>query len=125
MKPVKSYEDFVSESSLDESVKSAISNALKKGSEFAKDVWFGVKRESRETQEAARLVGELMKGNQIEDVQKKFLKAQAVDLVKALPLIAIQGIPVPVPITPFLILLGKKVGFDILPNSHTKVDYIV
>ncbi len=124
MKWVKTYEEFKAEADhIDESLRDNLNAVLKKGSDFAKDVWSGVKRESRETKEAVRLLSELVKGNSISDTQKKFIKAQSVDLVKALPLIAIQGIPIPVPITPFLIILGKKVGFDILPDSHKKVDY--
>lgn len=122
MKYVKTYEDFTNPESQDIN-EGVVKNALTKGTELAKSIWTGIKREKRETQEAVRLIGELVKGHEITDTQKKFIKAQSVDLLKAVPLIAIQGIPVPVPITPFLILLGKKVGFDILPNSHTKVDY--
>jgi hypothetical protein len=125
LKHLKTYEEFSQKESneLDEGVKDFIKKSLEKGSTLAKEVWAGAKRESRETQEAIRLIGELVKGNEITDMQKKFVAAQSVDLVKILPLIAIQGIPIPIPITPFLILLGKKVGFDILPSSHTKVDY--
>jgi hypothetical protein len=126
-KPIKTYEEFVSSESthLDEGLKDSINNALKKGSDFAKDVWDGIKRESRETKEAVRLLGEIIKGNEVSQTQKDFIKAQSIDLVKAVPLIAISGIPVPIPITPFLLLLGKKIGFDFLPNSHTKVDYVI
>jgi len=125
LKHLKTYEEFSQKESneLDEGVKDFIKKSLEKGSTLAKEVWAGAKRESRETQEVIRLIGELVKGNEITDTQKKFIAAQSVDLVKILPLIAIQGIPIPIPITPFLILLGKKVGFDILPSSHTKVDY--
>lgn len=125
--PIKTYEEFVSFKSthLDEGLKDSINNALKKGSDFAKDVWDGIKRESRETKEAVRLLGEIIKGNEVSQTQKDFIKAQSIDLAKAVPLIAISGIPVPIPITPFLLLLGKKVGFDFLPNSHTKVDYVI
>jgi hypothetical protein len=125
MKHVKTYEEFVTVESqhLDEGLKDSINNALKKGSDFAKDVWDGVKRESRETKEALRILGEIIKGQEVSQKQKDFVKAQSVDLVKAVPLIAISGIPVPIPITPFLLLLGKKIGFDLLPNSHTKVEY--
>jgi hypothetical protein len=125
LKHLKTYEEFSQKESneLDEGVKDFIKKSLEKGSTLAKEVWAGAKRESRETQEVIRLIGELVKGNEITDTQKKFIAAQSVDLVKILPLIAIQGIPIPIPITPFLILLGKKVGFDILPTSHTKVDY--
>lgn len=124
-KPIKTYEEFIASESehLDEGLKDSINNALKKGADFARDVWDGVKRESRETKEAVRILGELIKGNEVSQTQKDFVKAQSIDLVKAVPLIAISGIPVPVPITPFLLLLGKKIGFDFLPNSHTKVEY--
>ena len=126
-KYIKTFEEFLfkEEENLDESLKETINGALKKGSEFAKTVWDGVKRESRETKEVIRLLGELVKGNDVSDTQKKFIKAQSVDLIKVLPIIAIQGIPAPIPITPFLIMLGKKVGFNILPDSHTKVDYVI
>jgi hypothetical protein len=126
MKYIQTYESFInSDEVLDEGLRDLISKAMSKGKEFAKDVWDATKRESRETKEAVNLLAKLIKGEKITDVQKAFVKAQAVDLIKVLPLIAIQGIPVPIPITPFLIFLGKKVGFDILPNSHTKVDYVV
>ena len=108
---------------LDEGVMNTVKKAVTKGGEFAKDVWDATKREGRETKEAVRILSEIAKGNKVSDKEKEFLKAQSVDLIKVLPIIAIQGIPLPIPITPFLILLGKKVGFDILPNSHTKVDY--
>lgn len=122
----KSFNDFNKSYQLDENViTDKLKDWFKKGTNLAKDVWEATKRESRETKEAIRLIDLLIKGEKITDEQQKFLKAQAVDLAKILPLIAIQGIPVPVPITPFLIILGKKVGFDILPNSHTKTNYVV
>ena len=122
---IKTYEEYSSKEteSIDEGLKDSIQAALKKGGDFAKEVWDGVKRESRETKEAVRILGELIKGNEVSQTQKDFVKAQSVDLAKAVPLVAVSGIPVPIPITPLLILLGKKVGFDFLPNSHTKVDY--
>ena len=120
---VKTYEQFSAD--LNEGVIDFIKKSLDKGAEFAKSVWDTTKRESRETQEAVRLIGLLAKGEKISDVQKKFIKEQAKDLVKVLPLIAIQAIPIPVPITPFLIMLGKKVGFNILPeDSFAKAGYI-
>lgn len=127
MKYIKTYETFTHPEfdGLDEGLKDFIMQAVNKGKEFAKDVWDATKRESRETREAVNLLAKLMKGETITDVQKAFIKAQAVDLIKVLPVIAISSIPVPIPITPFLVYLGKKVGFDLLPNSHTKVDYVV
>jgi hypothetical protein len=125
LKHLKTFEEFNIKDydELDEGVKDFLKKALEKGATFAKDVWDATKRESRETREAVRILSDLIHGKEVSDTQKKFLKAQSVDLVKVLPVIAISGIPVPIPITPFLVLLGKKIGFDILPNSHTKVDY--
>jgi hypothetical protein len=102
-----------------------VKKAVSKGGEFAKNVWDATKREGRETREALRILSDIVQGAKVSDKEKEFLKAQSVDLIKVIPVIAVSGIPVPVPITPFLIMLGKKVGFDLLPNSHTKVDYKV
>jgi hypothetical protein len=124
MKHLKKFESF-KEEMFNEGLKDQAEKLLHKGADFAKSVWNVVKRESRETKEAVRLLSELSQGNEITDTQKEFIKAQAVDIMKAVPLIAISGLPVPIPITPFLILLGKKIGFDFLPNSHTKVNYQV
>lgn len=117
----ESYETY----GLDEGVLDMVKKAVTKGGEFAKTVWDATKREGRETKEALRILSDLVQGETVSDKEKEFLKAQSVDLVKVLPVIAVSGIPVPVPITPFLIMLGKKVGIDLLPNSHTKVDYKV
>jgi hypothetical protein len=121
MRNLPSYESWNEQ--LNESVGSWLAKMKDRGIEFAKSVWEATKREGRETREALRILQASVKGEAVTDVQKRFLKAQSVDLIKILPLVAIQGIPIPVPITPLLIMAGKKVGFDFLPNSHTKVDY--
>jgi hypothetical protein len=36
-------------------------------------------------------------------------------------LVAISGIPIPIPITPLLVMLGKKYGFDFLPKDHRQL----
>ena len=64
----------------------------------------------------------MIKGQEISDDEKKFLKAQSTDIVKLLPVVAISTIPIPVPITPLLVILGKKYGINILPNSHDKIE---
>ena len=104
-----------------EGVKDWLTGLMKKGGELKQKVIAGAKRESAETKKAIELVGKMLKGQNISDKEKIFLKAQSKDLVKILPLIAIQGIPVPIPITPLLIMLGKKFGFSILPDSHKKM----
>ncbi len=95
-----------------------IKEILSKGKDFTKGVWDAVKREKRETAQALGILQRMVKGEKVTEKEKLFLKRQSKDLAKILPLIAIQGIPVPVPITPFLIALGNKYGFSILPTSQ-------
>lgn len=108
---------------IDENVMDLVKKAVEKGGEFAKSVWDVAKREGRETKQAIKILSKLIQREEVPSIEKKFLKAQSFDLIKIIPLVAISGIPVPVPLTPLLIVLGKKIGFDFLPNSHTKVDY--
>ena len=122
MKNLPTYEEWKSEP-INESVGKLLTKIKDKSINFAKSVWDGAKREKRETGEALRILQSILKGESVTDIQKSFLKAQSVDLIKLLPLVAIQGIPVPIPITPILIMAGKKIGFDVLPNSHMKVNY--
>lgn len=49
--------------------------------------------------------------------EKIFLKGQSGNIIKLIPLIIISLIPIPIPITPFLILLGKKIGIDLIPKN--------
>jgi hypothetical protein len=77
------------------------------------------KREARQTMMALDIISKkILKGRKITPEEAKFLKSQGKDLAKLIPLIAIQGIPVPVPITPFLIAYGKKVGIDLVPKDQ-------
>lgn len=121
IKVMSKYVFTYEENNLNENLKSWVKKLGKKGLDFTKDVWDAAKREKKETTEAIKILRRMIKGEDISDNEKTFLKAQGTDIVKILPLIAISGIPVPVPITPLLIVLGKKYGFDILPNSHTKM----
>ena len=93
----------------------------KKGNDFTKSVWAGTKREGKETKKAIQILGMMIKGQEVSDDEKRFLKAQSGDLAKILPLVAIQGLPGAIPITKFLMILGKKYGFSVLPNSHSKI----
>jgi len=93
----------------------------KKGTDFTRSVIDGTKREGAETKEAFNILRRMIKGEDVSFDEKKFLKAQSADLVKIIPLIAIQGLPGAIPITHFLVILGKKYGFSVLPNSHHKI----
>jgi hypothetical protein len=55
------------------------------------------------------------------DLDKKdieFIQGQSADIVKNLLMVTISLIPIPVPVTPFLIIFGKKIGIDIVPKEH-------
>jgi hypothetical protein len=128
MKYTKTYGQFLESKNnseldhLDESKLGEIArNLYKKGTDFTKSVIQGAKREGKETVQAVEILRKMIKGEDVSDKEIKFFKAQSVDLFKVLPLIAIQAIPVPIPITPLLIVLGKKYGFSVLPNSHEKI----
>lgn len=89
-----------------------------KSADFTKKVSDAVKRESRETREAYKILRDMIKGKEVSHEDKKFLKLQSIDLVKVIPLVFIQGLPGAIPITALLVKLGNKYNVDILPNSH-------
>lgn len=115
---IKRFEEFIFESKAYDYTQKALS----KGKELVKEIKQGVRRESKETKEAAGILQKMVMGKEVTEGEKKLLKYQSIDLLKVLPLIAIQGIPIPIPITPLLIILGKKYGFNILPDSHEKME---
>jgi hypothetical protein len=128
MKYRKTYAQFLENKNtngtehIDESKLGEIArNLYKKGTDFTKSVIQGAKREGKETVQAIEILRKMIKGEDVSDKEIQFFKAQSVDLFKVIPLVAISSIPVPVPITPLLIVLGKKYGFSVLPNSHEKI----
>jgi hypothetical protein len=114
---IKTFESFNTKEYLIDNLQ----KILKMGTDFASDVWDFAKREGRETKIYVEIISRMLKGEKISLKEKKFLRAHSIDIIKILPLIAIQGIPVPIPITPLLIILGKKYGFDILPKENSKI----
>jgi len=114
MKNIKTFESFGK-------MTSYLTRVVKRGGEIASNVWSATKVESQETKIAMGILARMVKGEEVSDNEKKFLKAQSKDIVKILPLVAIQGIPIPLPITPLLIMLGKKYGYDFLPKDHRDI----
>ena len=115
MKKIKSFENF------NESLgkfSTYMNSLIKRGGQLASDVWDVTKRESQETKIAVEILGRMLKGEEVSDKEKEFVKRQSGDLARILPLVAISGLPIPIPITPLLIMLGKKYGFDFLPKDH-------
>jgi hypothetical protein len=115
MKKIKDFESFNERFG---KLTNYINSLLKKGGDFAQNVWDATKREKEETKIAVEILGRMIKGEEVSDREKEFLKKQSGDLVRILPLVAISGLPIPIPITPLLILLGRKYGFDFLPKDH-------
>jgi hypothetical protein len=48
----------------------------------------------------------------------KFIKGQSKDVVKNLLIVTLALIPVPIPLSTFLVVFGKKVGIDFIPKKH-------
>ena len=95
-----------------------LNDLIKKGGKMASDTWEATKIEGEETKIALNILSRMIKGEEVSEKEKTFLRAQSMDIVRILPLVAIAGIPIPIPITPLLIMLGKKYGFDFLPKDH-------
>jgi len=95
-----------------------LNDLIKKGGKMASDTWEATKRESQETKLAVGILSKMLKGEEVSDKEKSFLKEQSKDLARIIPLVAVSGIPIPIPLTPLLIMLGKKYGFDFLPKDH-------
>lgn len=54
----------------------------------------------------------------LNDEDRRFIKGQSADVVKGLILTIISIIPIPIPLTPFLIIFGKKIGIDLVPKEQ-------
>lgn len=76
------------------------------------------KREKKETIVAAQILKKFILKKQVTDEEKKFLKEQSIDIARILPLVAVQAVPAPIPITPFLIALGSKIGINLVPKEQ-------
>ena len=101
-----------------EKVGAYLNDLIKKGGKMASDTWEATKVEGEETKIAMNILSRMIKGEEVSEKEKSFLKAQSKDVARILPLVAISGIPIPIPITPLLIMLGKKYGFDFLPKDN-------
>ena len=115
MKKIKTFDTFNENMS---KLSLYLTNIFRKGGKMASDVWDATKVEGEETKIALEILSRLIKGEEVSDNEKKFLKEQSKDIARILPLVAISGIPIPIPITPLLIILGKKYGFNFLPKDH-------
>jgi hypothetical protein len=95
-----------------------IREIIKKGTDFAEDFWTATKREGEETKIAILIIRKMLQNKTVTYGEKEFLKEHSIEIAKLIPLVLISGIPIPVPITPLLIALGKKYDIDILPKDN-------
>lgn len=95
---------------------------LKKILSKFKDIKNMAKSEMEETKALVRILTYAVKSyvkNRDFDLDKKdivFIQGQSVDVIKNLLIVVISIIPIP--ITSFLIIFGKKINIDILPKKH-------
>jgi hypothetical protein len=115
---MKTYEGFFDFFKKEDSKKNIISNLIRSGKKFVINTWEATKIEGQETKIAFNILKKMSLGKNVTNNEKIFLKAHAKDIIKIIPLIAISGIPIPLPITPFIIALGKKYNIDIFPKDN-------
>jgi hypothetical protein len=102
-------------------LKNRLNKAILKGKGSFKDIWVMFKTESFETKIAVVIITEIIKGRKVSKEEILFLKAHSKDLMRIIPLIALQGIPLPIPFTLIVILISKKYNIDILPKNNLKL----
>jgi hypothetical protein len=89
-----------------------------------KEIKNRAKSEMEETRALARILTHAVKSyskTREFDLDKKdieFIQGQSGDVIKNLLMVVISIIPIPIPVTPFLIIFGKKIGIDITPKEH-------
>jgi hypothetical protein len=118
MKKIKSFDKFnrgISKLSI------YINNIIKDGGRLASDLWNIVKVEKEETKISFEILNKMIKGEEVSENEKKFFRAHSIDLIRIIPLVAVSGIPIPIPITPLLIILSKKYGFNLLPRDNREL----
>lgn len=108
-------------------VRRKIADWLKKANRYIHDNWNTFreisKREKKETIIAIEILHDMVVGMEVTDAEKRYLKNQAKDVIKILFLVSIKFIPSPIPFTPIAVLLGKKLGINILPTSQPQLPY--
>lgn len=108
-------------------IRHKLADWIKKANRYIHDNWNTFreisKREKRETIIAIEILHDMIVGMEVTDAERKFLKHQSKDVVKILFLVSIKFIPSPIPFTPIAILLGKKLGINILPSSQPQLPY--
>lgn len=95
-----------------------ISKAVKTSSDGVRAVLKIIATESDETRRSVLIVLKFFHRGRISHGEKLFLAAHSKDLLRILPHVLLKFIPIPIPMTPLLILLGKRMGIDLIPKDN-------
>jgi hypothetical protein len=103
-------------------MKYSLKKIIDNGTQLTQSVITSAERERKETAEALQIINKMLSGNSVTKEEKRFVRAQSMDLLKIVPLVALAMIPTPIPTATLLVVLGKKYGIDFLPNSHKQAE---
>jgi hypothetical protein len=95
-----------------------IKNLIDKSKISFLEIWSIFKTEGKETKIAFIIITKIIIGRKVSKAEVVFLKAHSKDLIRILPLIALQGIPLPIPFSLIFIMISKKYNIDILPKNN-------
>ena len=93
-----------------------------------KDVKDRAQSEIKETRALVRILTHAVKSYaknrefDLNEEDKKFIKGQSTDVIKNILLTVVAVIPLPIPLTPFIIIFGKKIGIDLIPKEQVIPD---
>lgn len=97
---------------------------IKKVLSKLKDVKDRASSEIKETRALVRILTHAVKSYtknrefDLNEEDKKFIKGQSTDVIKNILLTVVAIIPLPIPLTPFLIIFGRKIGLDLIPKEQ-------
>ncbi len=97
---------------------------IKKVLSKLKDVKDRASSEIKETRALVRILTHAVKSYtknrefDLNEEDKKFIKGQSTDVIKNILLTVVAVIPLPIPLTPFLIIFGRKIGIDLIPKEQ-------
>ena len=93
-----------------------------------KDVKDRAQSEIKETRALVRILTHAVKSYakdrefDLNKEDKDFIKGQSADVIRTMILAIVAIIPLPIPLTPFLIIFGKKIGIDLTPKEQVIPD---
>jgi len=87
---------------------------------YGSKLWDSVKRESKETKQAVKILQRMIDNQNVSDNEKRFLREQSKDLIKIIG----TGVT-PTPIVAIIAILGKKYNFNIFPGDQEELKRLI